>query len=61
MVDFQINGETYFLTLAEDAKRWEVFVATQTGARPVQVYEDLPEFEESSVLVEDHKRRKIVN
>jgi len=32
-MDFQVQEQTYFLTLADDDKRWEVFVATPTGAR----------------------------
>jgi len=30
-MDFQVNGETYFLSLAEDERRWLVFVSTDTG------------------------------
>jgi hypothetical protein len=39
-MDFQVHEQTYFLSLAEDEKKWEVFVATPTGARPVRVYVD---------------------
>jgi hypothetical protein len=56
-MDFQVNGETYFLSLAEDERRWLVFVSTDTGARPVAVYEDVPEFKNFAVVVEDKKRR----
>jgi len=60
-VDFQVNGETYFLSLAEDANRWLVFVSGEKGARPIPVYEDAPETEDVRVVVEDKDRRKIVN
>jgi hypothetical protein len=61
-VDFQINGETYFLSLAENERQWEVFVSTATGARPVPVYEDAPEFGGLAVVVqEDKDTRKIPN
>jgi hypothetical protein len=60
-VDFQVNGETYFLNLAEDERRWEVFVSTETGARPLTVYEDVPEFKNFAVVVEDKKKRRIPN
>jgi len=60
-VDFQVNGETYFLSLAEDERRWLFFVSTPTGARPIPVYEDGNEFEDLTVVVEDKQRRKIVN
>ena len=60
-MDFQVNGETYFLSLAEDEPRWLVFVSTPTGMRPVDVYEDMPESEDVRLVVEDKERRKIVN
>jgi hypothetical protein len=60
-MDFQVNGETYFLSLAEDERRWLVFVSTDTGARPVPVYEDVPEFKSFAVLLEDKKKQRIPN
>jgi hypothetical protein len=41
-MDFEINGDTYFVDLAENAG-WEVFVSTPTGARSIPVYDDAPE------------------
>lgn len=58
-MDFQINDETYFASLGEG--EWQVFVSTATGARPVPVYDDGTDFEDSLVLVEDKQRRRIVN
>ena len=60
-VDFQVNGETYFLSLAEDERRWLVFVEGATGTRPVPVYVDGPESEDLKLVLEDKERRKIVN
>lgn len=60
-VDFQVNGETYFLSLADDERQWQVFVSTDTGARPVPVYEDVSEFQSFAVVVEDKKKRRIPN
>ena len=61
-MDFQVNGETYFLILAENERQWEVFLSTATRARPVPVYEDAPEFRNwSIVLAEDKDKRKIPN
>jgi len=60
-VDFQVNGETYFLTLGEDASQWLVFVETETGSRSIPVYEDGIEREDLRVVVEDKERRKILN
>jgi len=36
-MDFQVNEQTYFLSLAEDEKKWKVFVSTPEGARPIPV------------------------
>ena len=60
-MNFQVNDQTYFLDLAEDARQWLVFVDTPTGPRAVPVYEDAPEFEDVIVVVEDHSKREIVN
>lgn len=60
-VDFQINGETYFVTVGEDARDWLVFVSTATGARAIPVYEDASECTGMTLVVEDKDRRKIVN
>ena len=60
-MDFQVNGETYFLSLAEDERRWLVFVSSETGTRSVPVYEDASEFEDLQLVVEDKERRKILN
>ena len=61
-MDFQINNETYFLSLAEDEPLWLVEVETPTGTRRIPVYVDAPDFEqEVKVVVEDKDRRKIVN
>jgi hypothetical protein len=58
-LDFQINNETYFLNL--DEQGWQVLVSTAAGAREIPVYEDAPEFEELTLVVEDKERRKIPN
>jgi len=60
-VDFQVNGETYFLSLAEDERRWLFFVSTPTGARPIPVYVDAQEVEDMTLVVEDKERREILN
>jgi hypothetical protein len=60
-VDFQVNGETYFLSLAEDERRWLVFVEGVGGARSVPVYVDGAESEDLKIVVEDRQRRNILN
>jgi hypothetical protein len=55
-MDFQVHEQTYFLDLAEDEKRWEVFVATPTGPRPVPVYVDAAKLRPVVVLQEEKHR-----
>jgi len=55
-MDFQVHEQTYFLSLAEDEKQWEVFVATPTGARPVPVYVDAAKSGPIVVLQEEKHR-----
>ena len=60
-VDFQVNGETYFVSLAEDEQRWLVFVEGLTGPRRVPVYVDEAEFLDAQLVIDDKKRRHILN
>ena len=59
-VDFQVNGETYYLSLAENERQWLVFVSTPTGTRSLPVYVDVPESMDLIVVV-DKESRKILN
>jgi hypothetical protein len=64
-LDFQVNDQTYFVSLGENPDEWHVFVSTPTGARSIPVYVDQADAdsdsEESTILVDDKRRRKIVN
>jgi hypothetical protein len=62
-MDFQVNDQTYFVSLGENPGDWEVFVSTPNGARPIPVYNDEAdsEVEDSTILVDDKRRRKVVN
>jgi hypothetical protein len=55
-MDFQVNEQTYFLSLADDEKQWEVFVATPAGAMSIPVYVDAAE-SGPLVVIQDEKRR----
>jgi hypothetical protein len=55
-MDFQVHEQTYFLSLAEDEKRWELFVSTPTGAVPIPVYVDAPKAGPLVVLQEEKQR-----
>jgi hypothetical protein len=60
-VDFQVNGETYFVSLGDNEGEWVVLVSSPAGTRSVPVYADAPEFEDLTIVVEDKERRKVVN
>ena len=60
-LDFQVNDQTYFLSLAENDRQWRLFVATENGAMPVPVYVDLPDFEDMKILIDDEDKGAIVN
>jgi hypothetical protein len=62
-MDFQVNDQTYFVSVGEDQEDWHVFVSTPNGARSIPVYNDESEIDpdDAPVVVEDKRRRKIVN
>jgi hypothetical protein len=60
-MDFQVNEQTYFLSLTEDEKNWLVFVSTPEGARPIPVYVDAAESESLVVIQEEKEKRRIPN
>jgi len=59
-MDFEINGDTYFVNLAEN-RGWEVLVSTPTGARAIPVYDDAPDTDDVTIVVEDERKRRIPN
>jgi len=60
-LDFQVNNETYFLSLAENERQWPVLVETPTGTRRIPVYVDELPSEDMTLVLEDKEKRKIVN
>ena len=60
-LDFEVNNETYFIDLGPEEGQWLVFAQTPTGVRRVPVYVDAPATDDLPLLVEDKKRRKVVN
>jgi len=60
-LDFEVNNETYFIDLGSEEGQWLVFAQTPTGVRSVPVYVDAPATDDLPLLVEDKKRRQIVN
>jgi hypothetical protein len=60
-MDFELNGNTYFVDLA-DERGWQVFVSTPSGARSIPVYDDaLDTSNDLTVVIEDERKRQIVN
>jgi hypothetical protein len=55
-MDFQVNDSTYFLSLAENERRWLVFETSAMGTRPIPVYVDLREFDPPIVVQEEKQR-----
>ena len=61
-MDFEVNNETYFIDLGPEEGQWLVFAQTPTGVRRIPVYIDAGVADgDLPVLVEDKKRRTIVN
>jgi len=58
-LQFEANGQTYFLNFAEDEGRWYVFAQTLTGVNRIPVYVDAPKYERIGVL--EAGRHKIQN
>jgi hypothetical protein len=59
-MDIEINGNTYFVNLAE-TEGWQVLVSTATGSRAIPVYDDAFELDDLTLVVEDERKRRIVN
>jgi hypothetical protein len=61
-MDFQVNEQTYFLTLAEDERRWQFFVSSPTTrAHQIPVYVDAPESVKLIVLEDEEKMDRMPN
>ena len=58
-MQFEVNGQEYFLNLVEEESRWYVFVPSFTGLQKIPVYVDVPKFERIGIL--QKSRHKIQN
>ena len=58
-LQFEVNGQVYFLNFTEDEGRWYVFAQTLTGVNRIPVYVDAPKYERIGVL--EAGRHKIQN
>ncbi len=41
-LEFEVNGQVYFLAFVEDERRWYVFAPAAAGVRRIPVYVDAP-------------------
>jgi hypothetical protein len=60
-VQFQVNDQTYFLSLAENERRWLVFTSTPTGAMSIPVYVDGAESEDLILVQEEEDKNRVPN
>ena len=60
-VQFQVNDQTYFLSLAENERRWLVFTSTPTGAMSIPVYVDGAESEDLILVQEEEDKKRVPN
>ena len=49
-LQFEINGQTYFLTFVEDERRWYVFVPNAKSVTRIPVYVDGVQYENLGIL-----------
>ena len=49
-MQFEVNGQDYFLNFAEDEAYWYVLVPSLTGVQRIPVYVDSPSYERFGIL-----------
>ena len=57
-MQFEVKGQSYFLSFVEDERRWYVFSPTPEGLRRMPVYVDAPALGSLSI---SEKNRSAVN
>jgi len=56
-LQFEVNGQDYFLNFMEDERRWFVLVPTETGVRRIPVYVDVQDYERNRLSGNDRQNR----
>jgi hypothetical protein len=51
-LQFEVNGQTYFLAFVEDERRWYVFAPRSQGVLRIPVYLDAPAAEKIELAEE---------
>lgn len=54
-LQFEVNGQDYFLNFAEDEAYWYVLVPSLTGVQRIPVYVDSPSYERFGILGKNRK------
>lgn len=44
-MQFQVNGQDYFLAFVEEDRNWYVLAATEQGVQRIPVYHDVEKYE----------------
>jgi hypothetical protein len=58
-LEFEVNGQKYFLGFVEDERRWFVFAPTASGLNRIPVYVDAPAM--GKILLADESKQTITN
>lgn len=58
-MQFQVNGQNYFLAFVEEEHRWYVFAPTNTGVNRIPVYVDAPAT--GKIVLADESKQTITN
>lgn len=58
-MQFEVNGQTYFLAFVEDERRWYVFAPTNIGVNRIPVYVDAPAT--SKMILADESKQTIMH
>ena len=56
-MQFEVNGEDYFLNFVEDERRWFVFAPSPTGLQRIPVYVDASDSDRGTSREKDRQRK----
>ena len=56
-LQFEVNGQDYFLNFVEDERRWFVLVPNETGVTRIPVYVDVQDYERIELPGNDRPNR----
>ncbi len=58
-MQFEVNGQNYFLAFVEDDGRWYVLAPTASGVTRIPVYVDAPAY--GKILLADENKQTITH